>query len=709
MSMSRPIRYLITLVPLVLFGCGQENKSEPVAPVARVEPETLEVHGDTRIDNYYWLKERDNPQVLDYLEAENRYTRQVMAHTNDLQEELFQEIKGRIKQDDSTPPYRDRNYYYYTRYNEGDEYPVYCRKRGSLDAPEEIILNVNELAAGHDYFQVGGRLDISEGEDILAYAYDDIGRRIYNIRFKNLETGEILPDEIKEVTGNFAWSADNRTLFYSKQDLQTLRWDRIYRHTLGTPVESDVLVYNEPDDEFYTAIYRTKSRKYLLIESEQTLSSEYRYLKADDPTGSFKVLQPREPNHEYTVDNVGNRFIIRTNLDAKNFRLMEAPVETPGKSHWKELIPHRADVLLQGFEVFDDFFVLSERKDGLIHLRVRSWDGSEDYEIDFGEPAYTVDFSTNLEMSSKALRYVYESMTTPSSIYDYNMQTQERSLIKEQPVLGGFDRENYVTERVFAPARDGARVPVSIVYRKGFKKDGSAPLLLYGYGSYGYSMDPYFSPSRLSLLDRGFVFAIAHIRGGEEMGRQWYEDGKLLHKKNTFTDFIDAAEYLLSEGFGDSRRLFAEGGSAGGLLIGAVVNMRPDLFKGVVADVPFVDVVTTMLDESIPLTTNEYDEWGNPNDSTYYAYMLSYSPYDNVEAKEYPNILVTAGLHDSQVQYWEPAKWVAKLRAEKTDNNLVLLNTNMDAGHGGQSGRFRQYKEIALEYAFLLDLADVKG
>ncbi|MGA7305491.1 MAG: S9 family peptidase [Rhodothermales bacterium] len=702
--MLRRTPYLSALLPLILLGCQAKDRANPVPPVARVEPETLRVNGDTRIDNYYWLRERDNPEVLDYLDAENAYTKAVLAPTDELQDELFQEIKGRIKQDDSTPPYRDRNYYYYTRYNQGDEYPIYCRKRGSLEAPEEIILNVNELAAGHDYFHLGG-LEVSEGENILAYAYDDVGRRIYNIRFKNLETGEVLTDEIPQVTGNIAWAADNETLFYSKQNLETLRWDRIFRHKLGTPAEEDVLVYEEPDDEFYTSIVLTKSRKYLLIESDQTLSSEYRYLAADNPGGSFRVIQPREPNHEYSVDHVCDRFIIRTNLDAKNFRLMETPIARPGKENWKELIPNRADVFLQEFEVFDDYLVLTERRDGLVHLRVRSWDGSRDYQIDFGEPAYLAEVSTNLEMGSKVLRYVYESMTTPSSIYDYDMETQERTLVKEQPVLGGFDRTNYVTERVFATARDGARVPVSIVYRKGFKKDGHAPLLLYGYGSYGYSWDPYFSSSRLSLLDRGFVFAIAHIRGGEEMGRQWYEDGKLLHKKNTFTDFIDVAEFLLEEGYGDPSRLFAQGGSAGGLLIGAVVNMRPDLFKGVVADVPFVDVVTTMLDDSIPLTTNEYDEWGNPNDSTYYAYMLSYSPYDNVEAKNYPNILVTAGLHDSQVQYWEPAKWVAKLRAMKTGSNLVLLNTNMDAGHSGQSGRFRQYKEVAMEYAFLLKLA----
>ena len=695
-----------TLISLALLaiGCGSDNEQQPVAPVARVEPTTLEIHGDTRIDDYFWLRERENPEVIQYLEAENGYTKAVMAHTDSLQEELFQEIKGRIKQDDSTPPYKDRNYYYYTKYNEGDEYPIYCRKRGSLDAPEEIILDANKLAEGLDFFEIG-TIDVSEDENILAYSFDQVGRRIYSARFKDLTTGELLSDEIPEMTGNIAWATDGKTMLYSKQNLETLRWDRILRHELGTTVDQDVLVFEEPDPEFYAFVSRSKSRKYLFIASEQRLSSEYMYLDADNPTAPLTMIQQREPDHEYSVEHVGDNFVIRTNLEAKNFRLMQTPVDLTRRWHWRELIPHRPEVLLQGFDVFEGFVVLSERDNGLVRLRVRSWDGSNDHQIDFGEPTYLAETSTNVEMSSKTLRYVYESMTTPASVYDYDMETRERTLIKEQPVLGGFDRANYVTERVFARARDGREVPVSIVYRIGFAKDGSAPLLLYGYGSYGYSMDPYFSPSRLSILDRGFVYAIAHIRGGEELGRQWYEDGRLLKKQNTFTDFIDAAEYLVAEGYADPARLFAEGGSAGGLLVGAVVNMRPDLFKGVVAAVPFVDIVTTMLDDSIPLTTNEYDEWGNPNDSTYYAYMLSYSPYDNIEEKAYPHLLVTAGLHDSQVQYWEPAKWVAKLRAKKTDSNRLLLHTNMDAGHSGQSGRFRQYREKALEYAFVLDLA----
>ncbi|HLE57019.1 MAG TPA: S9 family peptidase, partial [Rhodothermia bacterium] len=532
-----------------------------------------------------------------------------------------------------------------------------------------------------------------------------VGRRIYSVRFKDLTTGELFSDEIPEMTGNIAWATDCKTLLYSKQNLETLRWDRVLRHELGTTVDQDVLVFEEPDPEFYVFVSRSKSRKYLFIASEQRLSSEYMYLDADNPTAPLTMIQPREPDHEYSVEHVGDNFVIRTNLDAKNFRLMQTPVNLTRREHWMELIPHRPEILLQGFEVFEEFVVLSERDNGLVRLRVRSWDGSNDHQIDLGESAYLAETSTNAEIGSKTLRYMYESMTTPASVYDYDMETRQRTLIKEQPVLGGFDRANYQTERVFARARDGREVLVSIVYRTGFAKDGSAPLLLYGYGSYGYSMDPYFSPSRLSILDRGFVYAIAHIRGGEELGRQWYEDGKLLKKQNTFTDFIDVAEYLVAEGYADPARLFAEGGSAGGLLVGAVVNMRPDLFKGVVAAVPFVDIVTTMLDDSIPLTTNEYDEWGNPNDSTYYAYMLSYSPYDNVEEKAYPHLLVTAGLHDSQVQYWEPAKWVAKLRAKKTDSNRLLLHTNMDAGHSGQSGRFRQYREKALEYAFVLDLA----
>ncbi|MFQ5570239.1 MAG: S9 family peptidase [Rhodothermales bacterium] len=712
---------LLVASSLFLFGCQTATDEElgatsgstmteasiPKPPEARVEPVELETHGDTRIDNYYWLRERENPDVIAYLEAENAYTDTLTAHTRDLQNVLFEEIKGRIKQTDTSVPYKLDDYVYYTRFEEGKEYPIYCRKKGSIEADEEVMLDVNAMAEGHEFFAVRGR-QVSSGQDILAYAVDTQGRRIYTLKFKNLTTGDILPDEIPDVTGNVAWGNDNRTLFYTKQDLETLRWFQIYRHVLGTDPAQDELVYEETDDTFSAFVFKTKSKKYLMIGSSQTLSSEYRYLDANDPTGTFEVFLPRERNHEYSVDHFENHFYIRTNDQAQNFRLMKTPVTATGKEHWEEVIPHRDEVFLSGFEIFKDHLVLSERKNGLTQLRVRPWDGSEEHYLDFGEPAYLAYISTNPDFNTQVLRYGYTSMTTPTSTFDYDMETREKTLLKQQEVLGGFASEDYVTERLYATARDGVEVPISLVYRKGTRIDGTAPLLLYGYGSYGASMDATFSSSRLSLLDRGFVFAIAHIRGGQELGRQWYENGKLLKKKNTFTDFIDCGQYLIEQKYADPERIFAQGGSAGGLLMGAVVNMRPDLFNGVIAAVPWVDVVTTMLDDSIPLTTSEYDEWGNPNDKEYYDYMLSYSPYDNVEAKSYPNLLVTTGLHDSQVQYWEPAKWVAKLRTLKTDHNLLILKTNMDAGHGGASGRYKRYHEIAFQYAFLLDLAGIQ-
>jgi oligopeptidase B len=629
-----------------------------------------------------------------------------MAHTKDLQETLFEEMKGRIKQDDSSVPYKLDDYWYYTRFEEGKEYPLYCRKKGTLEAEEELMLNANELAQGHEYFHVRG-VEVSSGQDILAYAFDTVGRRIYTIQFKNLTTGETLGDEIPGVTGNLAWANDNKTLFYSKQDPTTLRWEKIYRHVLGTSPADDKLVYEESDETFSVFVFKTKSKAYLMIASEQTLSTEYLFLDANDPTGAFRVIQPREHKHEYSVDHYGDHFYIRTNWKAQNFRLTRTPIRATAKEHWQEVIPHRHDVLLQEFEIFKDHLVVSERKSGLIEMRVMPWDSSEEHYLDFEEPAYLASFGKNPEFDTRVLRYVYTSMTTPPSTYDYNMVTQEKELLKQEEVLGGFDRADYVTERLYAPARDGVKVPVSVVYRKDTSIDGRAPLLLYAYGSYGSSLNASFNSSRLSLLDRGFVYAIAHVRGGQEMGRQWYEEGRLEKKKNTFTDFIDCAEYLIARKYADPERTFALGGSAGGLLMGAVVNMRPNLFKGLVVHVPFVDALTTMLDESIPLTTSEYDEWGDPNKKKYYDYILSYSPYDNVEAKDYPHLLVTTGLHDSQVQYWEPAKWVAKLRAVKTDKNRLILKTNMEAGHSGASGRFKRYRETALDYAFLLDLASI--
>ena len=698
----------LALLLAALSGCAGARKSDAVAPTAKISPKNLTQHGDTRVDDYYWMNERENPEVIAHLDAENDYLSSKMSHTGKLQKQLFREIRDRIKKDDSSVPYLKDGYWYYTRYETGDEYARYCRRKGSMDADEQVMLDVNELAKGEDFMAVRGLAVSSEG-NLLAYATDNVGRRIYTLRFRDMDSGEELDDVIPEVTGNIAWAEDNKTLFYAKQDPQTLRSYQIWRHELGSDPANDALVYQEDDDTFGTYVWKTKSDRYLMIGSFQTLSSEMRFLEADDPTGDFRVLLEREPDHEYSVDHYGDDFYIKTNWQAKNFRLVKTPVDATAKSNWRDVIPHRDDVLLTSFELFRDHLVISERREGLIRMRVRPWSGEAEHELDFGEPAYTAWISTNPTFDTGVLRFGYTSMTTPYAIYDYDMKTREKELKKQDEVLGGFDSADYVTERLQAEARDGTMVPISLVYRKdSFRKDGSSPLLLYGYGSYGASMDASFRGDRLSLIDRGFVFAIAHVRGGEELGRRWYEDGKLLKKKNTFTDFIDCAEYLVQRKYADPERLFAYGGSAGGLLMGAVVNMRPDLWRGVVAAVPFVDVVTTMLDDSIPLTTGEYDEWGNPAEREYYDYMLSYSPYDNVEAKDYPNLLVTTGLHDSQVQYWEPAKWVAKLRANRTDDNLLLLHTEMDAGHGGKSGRFRRYEETALVYAFMLDLAEAE-
>jgi oligopeptidase B len=672
-------------------------------PKARIVPRRLEKHGHVRTDDYFWLRERDDPEVTAYLDAENAYFERVTAHTEPLRQRLFEEIVGRIKKDDETVPFRLDDHYYYVRFEEKGEYPIHCRKPGSLEAAEEVMLDVNELAEGHDYFAASG-LKLSSARDVLAFAVDAVGRRVYTLRFKNLTTGEILRDEIPEVTGNHAWAEDNRTLFYTKQDLGTLRWHQIWRHELGTDPERDVLVYEETDERFLTYVMKTKSKKFLLIGSSQTLSEEYRFLDAANPGGEFAVLQPREADHEYSVDHFGDHFYIRTNWKAKNFRLVKTPLDATGKERWTDVIPHRDDVLIEGYELFRDHLVVEERRNGLVQLRVLPWSGNGDHYVEFAEPAYFAWVHANYEFDTSTLRYGYTSLATPPSVYDYEMDSRKTTLMKRQEVLGGFDASAYATERLHATARDGAEVPISLVYRRDARREGGNPLLLYGYGSYGASTDATFASQRLSLLDRGFVFAIAHVRGGEDLGREWYENGKLFRKKNTFTDFIDCAELLLERGYAAPGQLFARGGSAGGLLIGAVVNMRPELWKGAIAVVPFVDVVTTMLDDSIPLTAGEYDEWGNPNERSYYDYILSYSPYDNVEAKSYPNLLVTTGLHDSQVQYWEPAKWVAKLRAMKTDDNVLLLHTNMGAGHSGATGRFKGHRDTAREYAFLLDL-----
>jgi oligopeptidase B len=682
------------------------QNSQP--PIAKRIPHKLEKNGDVRVDEYYWLRNKENPEVLDYLKAENEYAEKAMGQSKELEEALFQEIKGRIKPTDLSVPFQMGGYFYYVRYETDREYGIYCRTRHALEGPEEIMLDANELAKGHEFFSLGNWM-VSFNDELLAYAIDTQGRRIYTIHVKNLTTGEVLSDSIPEVTGNMDWANDNRTLFYSKQDPETLRSNQIFRHVLGTNPAEDPCVYDETDETFSVYVFKTKSKRYVMIASHQTVTSEYRYLEADDPLGKFQILQPRERGHEYDVDHFEDRFFIRTNDHAKNFRLMTADIRTPGKEHWQELIPHRENVLFEGMELFQNFMVLEERKQGLTHLRIVPWEGEGEHELDFWEPTYFVAFGDNHELETPLLRFGYTSMTTPMTIYDYNMNTKERVFLKQEEVLGDFDSHNYETERLYAKAGDGVSVPISLVYRKGFTRDGRHPLLLYGYGSYGMSMDASFSSARISLLDRGFVFAIAHVRGGEELGRWWYDDGKLLQKKNTFTDFIACAEYLIDQQYSHPRQLFAMGGSAGGLLVGAVTNMRPDLFKGVIAQVPFVDVVTTMLDASIPLTTGEYDEWGDPNQQKFYDYMLSYSPYDNIESKEYPHLLVTTGLYDSQVQFWEPVKWVAKLRTLKKDDHYLLLKTNMEAGHGGASGRFKRHRETAFNYAFLLHLVGVES
>ena len=693
----------ITFIFLIA-GCSEKKEVKP--PVAEKIKKELTIHGHTRIDNYYWLNERENPKVMEYLKAENSYKNAVLEHTKELQDKVFKEIIGRIKKTDVSVPFLFQGYYFYTRYEGEKEYPIYCRKKGSLEGDEEILLDVNEMAKGYKYFHVTG-LSVSTDNSLLSYGVDTVSRRKYKIYFKDLKTGKVLKEVIPNTTGRAVWANDNKTVFYSAKD-KTLRSYKIFRHTLGADISQDKEIYHETDTTFSTYVNKSKSQKFIFIASFQTLSSEYRFLDANDPEGEFKIIQKRERDHEYSVDHYKDKFFIRTNYNAKNFRLMETSIHKTPKENWKDVIPHRDDVFLRDFEIFKDFLVVNERKNGLTNLRIIRWDKTDDHYLDFGEETYMAFIATNKEFDTELLRYGYSSLTTPISRFDYNMKTRKKKLLKQQEVVGDFDPRNYHAERLYAVARDNTKVPISLVYRKGLKKDGNNPLLLYGYGSYGATMDPYFRSDRLSLLDRGFVFAIAHIRGGQVMGRQWYEDGKLLKKKNTFTDFIDCAEHLIKEKFTNPEKTFALGGSAGGLLMGAVVNMRPDLFKGIIAAVPWVDVVTTMLDDSIPLTTSEFDEWGDPKKKEYYDYMLSYSPYDNVGIKEYPAMLVTTGFHDSQVQYFEPAKWVAKLREMSTSNNKILLHVNMEAGHGGVSGRFRRYREVAMEYVFMLDLLGIK-
>ncbi|CAM3312304.1 Oligopeptidase B [Flavobacterium longum] len=680
------------------------------APVAKKIPKTLEKFNDKRIDDYFWLNERENPEVIDYLKQENDYYHKMTAHTEQFQKDLFEEMKARIKEDDQSVPYLYNGYYYITRYEKGKDYPIYARKKGSLDAKEEVLFDCNELAKGHAYFQLSG-LSVSPDNKFASYATDIVGRRIYTIGVKNLETGEILSDKIENTTGRSVWANDNATLFYTRQDAVTLRSDKVYKHRRGADISKDVLVFNEIDDTFNVGISKSKSRKFLMIESSSTLTTETRFLEADNPDGEFRVFQKRKRGLEYDVSHFDGHFYIMTNADkATNFKVMKTPETATGIENWKDLIPHRDDVLVEGIEIFRNYLVVDERSNGLNKIRIMPWSGKGEYYLPFKSETYTAYPSVNVDFDTEILRYSYQSLATPPSVIDFNMRTKEQTVLKEQQVLGGkFDKNNYVEERLWATAGDGTKIPMSVVYRKGIKKDGNNPLLQYAYGSYGNSMDATFSSTRLSLLDRGFIYVIAHIRGGEDLGRQWYEDGKLLKKKNTFTDFIDCSKYLIAERYTSPKHLYAEGGSAGGLLMGAVVNMAPELYNGVIAQVPFVDVVTTMLDDTIPLTTGEYDEWGNPNEKKYYDYMRSYSPYDNVGAHDYPNMYVSTGLHDSQVQYFEPAKWVAKLRATKTGNQLLFLDTNMDAGHGGASGRFEALRELAREFAFFLDLEGIKN
>ncbi|EDM44033.1 oligopeptidase (protease II) [unidentified eubacterium SCB49] len=695
-----------------LISCDKKQtsiqKMNIKAPSADKIAKTMEIHGDVRVDDYYWLNDKENPEVIDYLERENDYYNKMTVHTDDLKESLFQEIKGRIKEDDASVPYKYNGYYYITRYEKGKDYPIHTRRKGSMDAEEEIMFDVNEMAKEHAYYALGG-VNVSPDNKLVAFGVDTVSRRKYTIHIKNLETGEILDENIPVTTGGSTWANDNKTLFYTKKDEQTLRSNQIFKHTLGTSEKEDKLVFTEEDDTFNTYVYKTKSKKYIVIGSSSTLTSEYQILDADKPEGDFKLFQKRTRGLEYGFSHYQDQFYVVTNKDgATNFKLMKTSETKTEKENWEEVIPHREDVLLEDIEIFKDYLVVSERKNGLNELRIIKWEDNSAYFLPFDNETYTAYATTNLDFDTEILRYGYNSLTTPASVIEFNMSTKEKTVIKETEVLGGkFDKENYESKRIWATAEDGTKIPISIVYKKGIKLDGTNPFLMYAYGSYGSTIDPYFSYSRLSLLDRGFVFGIAHVRGGEYLGRKWYEDGKLLKKKNTFTDFIDASKYVIEQKYTSADHLYASGGSAGGLLMGAIVNMSPDTFNGVIASVPFVDVMTTMLDDTIPLTTGEYDEWGNPNEKESYDYMRSYSPYDNVKKINYPNMLVTTGLHDSQVQYFEPAKWVAKLRDYKTDDNLLLFHINMDAGHGGASGRFEALKEVAMDYAFLLDLEGI--
>lgn len=715
--MHRPTLF-VALAALVVTACQNAsspmNVTELAPPQAARKPFEITMHGHTRTDEYHWMRlseeQRNAPEpdahtkeVVAHLDAENAYCEAMLAPVKQLREDLFKELKARIKETDLSVPYRENGYWYHARFEEGKEYAVQVRRKDEADAAEHDFLDENDLAKGTTYYDLGD-FEISPQNNLVCYSEDRIGRRQYELRFKDLNTGKDLPDVITNTGGGCAW-ADERTVFYPRKD-ETLRTYRIYRHELGTDEANDVVVFEEKDPAFSCDVYRSRSDRFVMITTESTTSSEHLLLSVDEPNGTFTPFLPREEDHENTVIHVpgapGKWYII-TNWKALNFRLMEcAEGQTADKRKWKEVIPHRAEVLLEDVDAFKDHLVITERRDGLTHLVVRRLSDGRRHEIAFQDPAYVCYSGTNPEWNTDKLRYGYTSLTTPSSVYEHDLNEGTDTLLKQQEVIGSFDAKNYTSERIWVVARDGVKVPVSVVYRKGTPLNGTSPLLLYGYGSYGVTIDPIFSSARLSLLDRGFVYAIAHIRGGEELGREWYETGKMEDKMNTFNDFIDCADWLVKNKYSDPERLYASGGSAGGLLMGAVVNMRPELWNGVIADVPFVDVVTTMLDESIPLTTGEFEEWGDPKEKEAYERMLSYSPYDNVKDQAYPAMLVGTGFHDSQVQYWEPAKWVQRLREHQKSNAPILLHVNMEAGHGGASGRFESLKEVARNYAFLL-------
>lgn len=683
-------------------------KKDIFPPKAKKIAKELNIHNDKRVDDYFWMNERENPELIDYLEEENAYNDAMTAHTKDFQGELFTEIKSRIKEDDASVPYFSNEYWYYVRFEKGKDYPVYARKKETLESKEEILFNVNEMAEGHAYFHLRG-INVSPDNRLVAFGTDTVSRRNYTIQVKNLETNEIYDTKIEMASGSSVWANDNNTLFYTRRNPDTLRSDKIFQHKFGQNPEQDLLIYQEDDETFNTYVYKTQSKQYIIIGSSSTMSDEYRILNADKPDGEFTIFQERKRGLEYGIAHFEDYFYVMTNKDnAINFKLMKTPLTKTSAENWEEVIPHREHVLIEGIDIFKEFLVVSERTNGLNQLHIMRWDDQADYYLPFDSETYTAATGSNPEFDTPILRYVYNSLTTPASVIDFNMKTKTQEVKKEQEVLDPkFDKHNYISERLWAIAEDGVKVPISLIYKKGLIRDGSNPLLQYAYGSYGHTTDPSFSSSRLTLLDRGFVFAICHVRGGEYLGRNWYEEGKLLKKRNTFTDFIDCSKFLIERKYTSAKHLYAFGGSAGGMLMGGILNMAPQLYNGVIAAVPFVDVLTTMLDDSIPLTTGEYDEWGNPNEKEYYEYMKTYSPYDNVKTQDYPNILITTGFHDSQVQYWEPAKWVAKLRNQKTDANKLLFHINMEAGHGGASGRFEAIKEIAEDYAFILDLEGI--